>query len=389
MTQQLPWLDAELKQLTGQGLLRRKSEYQPLPDGWCLCHGKKLKNFASNDYLNLAHDSRVIASAQQALSKLGVGARASALVCGRTTQHAALEQKLAAFENQEAAILFPTGFAANMGTIGALVNSEDTVFSDRLNHASLIDGCRISSARLRVYRHDSLDRLERELEKESNAPRRWIVTDSVFSMDGTIAPLTELCDLAEKHDANLIVDEAHATGVFGKHGRGIAELQGVEDQIAVRIGTLSKAVGVLGGFVTGPQSLIDWLWNKGRTQIYSTALPPAMCAAAATSLEIIEQKPQRREKLLMLGQSLRTLLEERGLETVTNSCGPIVPVILGAPEKTVSVAEKLQEAGFLVPAIRPPTVPENTARLRISLTCAHEEHDLLPLVNTIAELVHD
>src|SRR5262249_6841151 len=218
----------------------------------------------SNDYLNLAHDARVVAAARETLDRAGVGATASALVCGRSSWHARLEERLALFEGQPAALLFPTGFAANAGTIGALAGPDDTVFSDRLNHASLIDGCRLSRASVHVYSHDDLAVLARALQDVPTAGRRLIVTDAVFSMDGDLAPLTDLCDLARRHGAILLVDEAHATGVFGERGRGAAEFMGVEDGALVRVGTLSKAVGAMGGFVTGSQSLIEWLWNRAR-----------------------------------------------------------------------------------------------------------------------------
>ena len=225
------------------------------------------------------------------MAEAGVGATASALVSGRSPFHESLEHRLAEFERQESAVLFPTGYAANVGTIAALVNERDVIFCDRLNHASLIDGCRLSGAKLLVYRHNRLDKLETALQRGKNYQRRWIVTDSLFSMDGNPAPLPELADLAEEFDAGLIVDEAHATGVFGELGRGIAEWQGVEDRIAVRVGTLSKALGTLGGFVAGSSTVTEWLWNNARPQMFSTALPPAICAAACRAVELIEEEP--------------------------------------------------------------------------------------------------
>lgn len=297
MRTQFPWMSAELDSLATVGLRRRQRVVRPLPGGACEIDGRRMWNFASNDYLGLAGDSRVIAAAHAALSESGVGSRASALVTGRTEWHARLEETLARFEGQEAAILFPTGYAANVGTIAALVEDDDVVFCDRLNHASLIDGCRLSGAKLRVFRHSELDTLERELSKSADFRRRLIVTDAVFSMDGDVAPLRKLCDLAERFDAEVLVDEAHGTGVFGKYGRGVCEELEVENRVAVRVGTLSKAVGTLGGFVAGPQTLIDWLWNKARPQVFSTALPPAVCAAATAAIEIIQAEPERRAKL--------------------------------------------------------------------------------------------
>jgi 8-amino-7-oxononanoate synthase len=380
MSGPLKWIDTELASLEREGLVRRRRQVTSLPDARCLVDGRQLVNFASNDYLNLAHDPRVIAAAQRALAEAGVGATASALISGRSAWHVALEESLARFERQPAAVLFPTGFAANAGTICALAGNDDVVFSDQLNHASLIDGCRLSQARVRIYRHDDLAALKNELQQCPAKGRRLIVTDSAFSMDGDLAPLPELCDLSEQFDAILIVDEAHATGVFGSNGRGVAELQGVEHRVAVRVGTLSKGVGALGGFVAGPQSLIDWLWNRARTQIFSTALPPSICAAASEAIRLIETEPERRQRLLQSAADLRRKIVAAGIETVTQAVGPIVPVILHTPERAVQVARQLEIEGFLVGAIRPPSVPQGTSRLRITLSCGHDPADIDRLV---------
>ena len=397
-------MSAELAALESAGLRRARRVVRPLPGGACEIDGRRLWNFASNDYLGLAGDPRVVAAAQAALAESGVGSRASALVVGRTEWHARLEQALAKFEGQEAAILFPTGYAANVGTIAALIDENDAVFCDRLNHASLIDGCRLSGAKLRVFRHSELDTLERELHKASDSRRRLIVTDAVFSMDGDVAPLRELCDLAERFEADVLVDEAHGTGVFGEHGRGVCEHLGVEDRVAVRVGTLSKAIGTLGGFVAGSQSLVDWLWNKARPQVFSTALPPAICAAAAAAVEIIRSEPERRTKLwqncevvagtlrVPLGLSSDSQVATRqssadGTRSVPATIGPIISILLGDPDAAVAAQRKLEERGFLVAAIRPPTVPQGTSRLRISLSAAHDESALKTLVAALQEVV--
>jgi 8-amino-7-oxononanoate synthase len=379
MSDAIRWTRDELNDWNAAGLLRRRRTITAQKGGWCLVDGRRLQNFAGNDYLDLAHDPRVIAAAEQALREGGAVAGASALISGHTQWHAALEERLARFERQPAAILFPAGFAANMGTIGALAGKGDVVCSDRLNHASLVDGSRLCGALVRVYDHLDLPGLERELAQAADARRRLIVTDSVFSMDGDLAPLPELCDLAERHQAMLLVDEAHGTGVYGASGRGVAELQVVEERGVIRVGTLSKAVGSLGGFVTGPQCLIDWLWNRARTQMYSTALPPAVCAAAAAAIDIIESEPERRERLARAGVSFRKLLADRGIETPPQSRGPIVPILLNSPERAMEVATRLEEAGYLVGAIRPPTVPSGTSRLRIALNSAVTDDDLRKL----------
>lgn len=359
------WLDADLQRLQEDGLWRDVRTATSLPDGWCEVDGRRARNLSSNDYLNLAHDPRVVAAAKEALDDAGVGAGASALVSGRSVWHDRLEATIRDFEGTEAAILFPSGYAANVGCVSALVQEQDTVFCDRLNHASLVDGCRMSGARLRVYRHDRLEVLERELRKSGNGGRRWIVTDSVFSMDGDLAPLPALCDLAERFDAELIVDEAHGTGVFGTHGRGVCEHLGVEHRVAVRVGTLSKAIGTLGGFVAGADSLRDWLWHSARTQVFSTALPPAICAAAAKSFELIRDEPHRREHLQVISREFRELLSGR---LSAEGHGPIVPIRVGAPDVAQQFAAKLLDEGYLVGAIRPPTVPRGTSRLRICIT---------------------
>jgi 8-amino-7-oxononanoate synthase len=385
----LDWIESELAALQSAGLRRLRREVLALPALRCRVNGRELVNFASNDYLNLAHDPRVVAAAQAALVESGAGAAASALVCGRTPWHVALEERLARFERQPAAILFPTGFAANAGTICALAGADDAIYSDRLNHASLIDGCRLSGARLRIYRHDDLAGLEAELHKAPPRGRRLIVTDSVFSMDGDLAPLADLCALAERFEALLLVDEAHATGVFGAGGRGVAELMQVEDRVAVRVGTLSKAVGTLGGFVAGPLPLVDWLWNRARPQMFSTALPPAVCAAATEAIRIIEEEPARRARLLELAAMLRAGLTAHSIETVRGAVGPIVPVILQTPERAVEVARRLEESGFLVGAIRPPTVPQGTSRLRITLSSGHDPADIERLIAALQLALFD
>ncbi len=382
MSVPLDWLPEAALTLQAEGLWRSRRCVTPLADGWCEVDGRKLKNFAGNDYLNLAHDPRVIAAMRDAVQAAGSGVTASALVSGRTPWHQRLEDALARFHGEESAILFPTGYAANLGTIAALVGPDDVVFCDRMNHACLVDGCRLSGAKLRVYRHTELDRLAAELQKATDFQRKWIVTDSVFSMEGDLSPLNELCDLAEAHGASIILDEAHAFGLLGEQGRGAAELLGVESRIAVRIGTLSKALGALGGFVVGSRTLTDWLWNRARTQMFSTALPVPICAAAVEALGIVQSEPDRRQSVVLLADDLRIRLRDSGFD-VPAGLGPIVPVILGSPEWTLDAAAHLAAAGYLVAAIRPPTVPQGTSRLRITVSAACTEVDLTGLVGAL------
>jgi 8-amino-7-oxononanoate synthase len=387
MDDQQAWISQELERLSEQGLRRRRRVVTPLPNAWCIAEGRRLRNFSANDYLDLARDCRVTAAAAQALSAAGAGAGASALVSGRTEWHAALEERLALFENQPAALLFPSGFAANVGTICALVGRGDVVLSDRLNHASLIDGSRLSGARIEIYDHSEPGSLEQALRRQQGSRRTLIVTDSVFSMDGDLASLPEICDLAERHGAMVVVDEAHATGVFGAAGRGVCELQGVEHRVTARVGTLSKAIGSIGGFVVGSQDLIDWLWNKARPQIFSTALPPSSCAAAIAALDIIAAEPERRAHLLQTAAHFREALARQGLSAHREAVAPIVPVILQSPERAMQVARQLEDRGYLVGAIRPPSVPAGTSRLRISLSSAHTTDDVDQLARHLGEIL--
>lgn len=377
----LEFLDDDLAQLDRQHLRRAKRIFPANHSD-----SRPLHDFASNDYLGLSQHPRVKAAAQDAIDAHGVGATASALVTGRSALLEALEQALADFEQQESAVVFPSGYAANVGTISALASDRDVVFCDRLNHASLIDGCKLSGARMRVYRHDRLDKLERELTKSAAYRRRFIVTDSVFSMDGDIAPLPSLCHLSERFDATMIVDEAHATGVIGENGRGVCEQLGVEHRVSVRIGTLSKAVGCLGGFVAGPVQLTDWLWNTARSQMFSTALPPAVCAATTAAIEIITAESDRRHQLHQQVRQFREGLAGIGIRVQSADSVPILPIIIGDPERTMTAARQLEHCGYVVGAIRHPTVPRQTERLRITISVSQGAEASGRLLEALASL---
>jgi len=376
MADPLGWIDDQAPLWTARGLERRLRPRGAATPGRITLAGQSLVHFGSNDYLGLASDSRVIAAAVRSAEAYGWGAGASPLISGWTEAHEALAQDLARFEGTEAVALFPTGYAANLGAMVSLVGKEDAVYSDRLNHACLIDGARLSGASLRIYPHNDASRLEEVLARDRGRFRRSLIaTDGVFSMDGDTAPLPALADLAERFDAMLLVDEAHGTGVFGAQGRGAAEACGVDTRVHVRVGTLSKALGSVGGFVASSKRLINWLVNHARTMIYSTGLPPAAAAAAREALAIAQAESWRRERVFALADSLRASLRAASL-IVGPSTGPIIPLLLGASEKATAVAEQLRAAGFFAPAIRPPTVPEGTARLRLSLTAAHTEEDV-------------
>ncbi len=381
----LDWIDDDLEELQRAGLRR------------FLCHrdgmqqadritidGRELINFGSNDYLGLAADPRLAEAVCRATAETGWGSGASPLVTGRESLHAQLEREIADFEGTEAALLFSSGFAANVGAICSLTGRGDVIFSDAKNHASIIDGCRLSGASVHVYRHVDVSHL-RDLLQETKADKKLIVTDSLFSMDGDLAPLADLADLAARHNAMFMTDEAHATGVFGNHGRGVAEHLGVEEGISIRVGTLSKALGSIGGFVAGTQTLIDWLSNCARPYVFSTAMPAAICAAGLRAIEIIRDEPQRRTELLGRAVQLRERLRKDGLQ-IGSSQSQIVPVILGDPIATMKIAAGLREEGYFVPGIRPPTVPEGESLLRISLSYDHDETVIERLALAISRL---
>jgi len=345
----------------------------------------QLINFGSNDYLDLAADQRLRDAASQAITADGWGSGASPLITGRGNDQAKLEAELAAFEGTEAALTFSSGFAANAGTIDALTDRGDVILSDEKNHASIIDGTRLSKATVRVYPHRDVAYLENLLKQCGTFRRRLIVTDTLFSMDGTIAPLDELVDLADQYEAILMVDEAHATGVFGQHGHGLCEHYGVEDRVPVRVGTFSKALGGHGGFVVGSQALIDFLINRSRPYIFSTAAPGANSAAMLAALQIVQQEPQRRERLVESAQFLRGALREQGW-SLGDSHSQIIPVIVGTETLAMELSAKLFEQGMLVPGIRPPSVPDGECLLRISLSAGHTRQHLDTLVDAMREL---
>jgi 8-amino-7-oxononanoate synthase len=368
----LAWIDEQLAALERDGLRRRLARRDGPQQAEITLDGRRLINFGSNDYLALAADPRLAQAAIAAIGREGWGGGASPLVTGYSGPHAELEARLAEFEGVEAAVVFPTGFAANLGAIAALAGPGDVVFTDRKNHASLLDGCRLSRADVRPWPHGDCTELEHLLQRKSAARRRLIVTDSLFSMDGDLAPLAELANLAARYDAALVIDEAHATGVFGPQGRGVAELLGVEHRVHVRVGTLSKALGCAGGFVAGSRALVEWLINRARPYVFSTAAPAANAAAACRALDIVAAEPGRRQQLLATAATLRSQLRSQGWN-VGLSASQIIPLVVGQPQRAVDLAARLRERGLLVPAIRPPTVPEGEACLRISLTAGHTQ----------------
>ena len=381
----LDWLTDDLEKLEEQGLRRNLRIRSGPQTSTMTCGDRTLAHFGSNDYLDLANDSRIRRAVCDAVDRSGWGTGASPLISGHTEQHEAFAAALARFEQTEAALLFSSGFSANAGIIPALVGPGDTVFADKKNHASLIDGCRLSRARIAIYRHGDAEHLETLLRRSATGGKRLIVTDSLFSMDGDFAPLRELASLREAYGCMLLIDEAHATGVFGERGRGVAEQMGVESRIDVKIGTLSKALAGSGGFVCGKQNLIDWLANRSRSYTFSTSPPAAAIAAAAAALEIVAQEPDRRKILLRRANGLRDTLGNLGFNTGSSE-SHILPISIGPVDRAMNFSQKLYEAGFFVPAIRPPSVPAGECLLRLSLSYGHDETMIAKLTDILSRL---
>jgi 8-amino-7-oxononanoate synthase len=388
----LSWIDDKLA-LLEKAHLRRSL---PAPIGRqgavVTVAGRQLVNFASNDYLSLAADRRLIEAATETYRLAGVGRGASPLVVGRTGAHERLERRLAAWEQTEAALLFSSGFAANTGVIPTLVDRRDAIFGDAKNHASILDGCRLARAEKHIYPHADMNALEQQLLQGAHFRRRLIVSDTLFSMDGDLAPLAQLARLAQQHQAMLMVDEAHATGLFGAQGRGVvehllAETPHLKDHIHIRVGTLSKALGAAGGFVCGSRRLIDWLANRARSYVFSTAPPASASAAALAAMTIIDREPERRQTVLLQARRLRESLQGQGWDTGLSS-SQIVPIVIGSPAATMRLALALRERGFLVPGIRPPSVPAGESLLRLSLCYDHTPEMLDRLTETMLSLRH-
>jgi len=372
----------ELYKLRKDRLFRELRTVEGAQGRYVTMGGKTYLSFCSNNYLGLANDPRVKEAARKAIDEYGWGAGASRLISGTMRFHRDLEARIAQFKGTESSIVFATGYMANVGTISALVGAGDAVIIDRLNHASIIDGCRLSGARMLVYRHANTTSLENVLSGAHGFNRRLIVTDSIFSMDGDICPLPDIVTLAKRYDAMVMVDEAHATGVMGETGRGVVEYFGLEGQVDVVMGTLSKALGGMGGYVAGSKELISYLQNKSRSFVYTTAPPPAACAAAIEALNIIEKEPDRRQRLWENVKYLRKGLAETKFR-MTDSASQIIPIIVGEAAKAMAESKRLYKNGILCPAIRPPTVPKGSSRLRISVMSEHEREDLDRLLSLL------
>lgn len=377
----LAWIDETLEDLEAADLVRPRRLRAGRQGREVELDGRPLLNFGSNDYLGYAGDVRLVRALSRGACAEGSGAGASPLVSGHSAAHEALERALAELLDVDAALVFPSGFAANTATIAALVGPGDLVLSDARNHASIVDGCRLSRATVAVYPHRDVGALDGLLAR-SAAARTLVVTDTLFSMDGTRAPLSDLCAVAARHGAMLMVDEAHATGVFGPRGSGLVEECGCADGVHVRVGTLSKALGAAGGFVAGHAALVELLRHRARAWIFSTAHPPAVAAAATRAVELVTAEPDRRRDLGARAAAFRAALDRGGVDT-GGATGQIVPVVVGPPAAAVALADALAADGFFVPAIRPPSVPAGGSLVRASVCWHHTADDLDRLAEAI------
>lgn len=391
------WIEDNLQDLEDRRLRRSLVTLEANEGRYIVREGRRLLHLASNNYLDLAHHPRIGEAVRNALDRWGWGAGASQLLAGHTALHAELRQELARFEKAEECVLFPTGYLANLGTVSALVGKGDRILLDKLCHASIIDGAHLSGAEVRVYPHGNLPKLERLLAQPSSG-KTLIVTDSVFSMDGDLAPLPEIAALAQRYQAMLLVDEAHATGVLGSRGSGAVEwmfedhpsfpfeeAQSLRAAITVRIGTLSKALGGIGGFAVGSKSICDYLLTTARAAIFTTSLPPAAVAAARAALDLLREEPWRREAVLANAKRFREGMRAQGIP-VLPGITPIVPILIGEVEPTLRLSQALLEAGIYAPPIRPPTVPPGTCRLRISWIATHTPEEVDFVVETVAQI---
>jgi glycine C-acetyltransferase len=376
LTDSLEFLKQELTSLERDGLLLRPRTLEGPQGARARYDGRDVINLASNNYLGLANHPRLNEAASRAAKELGAGSGAVRTIAGQMTMHRELESRFAAFKHAEASLMFQSGFTSNAGTVAAILTKDDVIVSDRLNHASIIDGARLSRAEIAVFDHRDVDHADRLLAETAKGGRRQLlITDGVFSMDGDIAPLPDLLDVAERHGAIMMVDDAHATGVLGDGGAGTVEHFGLRGRVDIQVGTLSKAIGVIGGFIAGPPHLIEWLQNRGRPYLFSTSAPPPVVAACIAALDVIADEPDRLERLWSNTDRLKTGLRELGFDTGTSET-PITPVITGEEKATQTFSRRLFEEGVFCPAIVFPTVGKGIARVRTIVTADHTDDDV-------------
>ena len=375
----------ELQVIEEQGLTRKLRLFSTGNESEVVMNGKKFLLFSSNNYLGLATDSRLKKKATEGISKYGTGAGGSRLTTGNLDIHEQLESEIADFKKTEAAIVFSSGYLANVGVISSVMKAGDTIFSDAWNHASIIDGCRLSKAKTIVYEHADMVDLERKLRQSHGDGMKLIVTDGVFSMDGDIAPLPKIVELAKEYKAYIMIDDAHATGVLGNDGRGTADYFGLKEEIDFTVGTLSKAIGAEGGFVSTSSIAKNYLLNNARSFIFQTALSPSAIEAAREGISIIQNEPERRKQLLKNAQYLRLKLEESGF-VIKEGETPIISLIIGGSHEAMQFSAKLMDEGVFIPAIRPPTVPKGSSRLRITVMATHTIEQLDMVISKIKKI---
>lgn len=372
----LAWIDDELNALQEQGLLTNIREIESAQGAWLVIEGRRVLNLCSNNYLGLANHPRLVAAAKKAIDTYGVGPGAVRTIAGTMSIHTQLEERLAQFKGAEATVVLQSGFSANLATIPAVVGKGDAIFSDRLNHASIIDGCRLSGAKIIAYEHNSPESLETVItENKAQYNRLLVVTDGVFSMDGDLAPLDKITEVAKRHGAIMMVDDAHGEGVVGHGGRGIVDHFGLHGQVDIEVGTLSKAFGVMGGIVAGSASLIRWIKQRGRPFLFSSALTVPDAAACLAAVELLEESTELVDRLWENGNYFKEGMNQLGFNT-GQSQTPITPVILGEAPLTQQFSRRLFEENIFATAIAFPTVPRGTARIRVMPSAAHSREDL-------------
>lgn len=382
-TNPLAYLSDQLQSWREAGTHQRLRELESACEPVCRFDGREVINLASNNYLGLANHPKLVEATIEATRRFGAGSGAVRTISGTMSLHTQLEERIAAFKNVEACVVFQSGFTANAGTVSAVLGPEDHIISDELNHASIIDGCRLSKAKIHVFPHRDFSVAEEKLQAITSVPgRKLLITDGVFSMDGDIGPLPELVEIAERYGAIMMVDDAHSSGVLGRNGRGTVDHFGLHGRVDIQVGTLSKAVGVLGGYVCGSRDLIDYLYHRARPFLFSTSHPPGVAAACLAAFDILENEPERIEQLWSNTRRFQTGLNERGFSTGRSET-PITPIHVGEASKAFEFSAALFQAGVLATGIGFPTVPQGKARIRAIVTATHTPEQLDQAVETI------
>jgi len=371
----MDFLKDQIEYIKRAGLYRTLKSMQSAQSGTTIIDGRRVIQLSSNNYLGFADHPRLKAAAREAIERYGSGAGGSRLICGNLELNEKLEAKIARLKKKESALLFNTGYMANIGILTAIMGEGDVIFSDEFNHASIIDGCRMTKAQTRVYAHRDMDCLERLLKELKKSRRRLIVSDGIFSMDGDIAPLPDLVSLAKRYECMVMIDDAHATGVLGAEGGGTGEHFGLQDEIDISMGTLGKALGGFGAFISGSNNLREFLINRSRPFIFTTALPPAVIASGIAALELLEEEPEIKARLWENVVYFKKGIKEIGFNTLQSET-PIIPIMVGESSLTIKMGKMLLEEGIFIQGIRPPTVPQGSSRLRITLMATHTRREL-------------